>query len=119
MNIRPLGNNVVIKQEKVEEKSKMGIILTTNKEDQTLTGVVEAVGNSVEEIKIGDKVVFAPFSGKELGGRLLIESTDIMGIVEEDKKEDGNCVCTAACGAELGHNKKPKVSPITKEDLRK
>jgi Zn finger protein HypA/HybF involved in hydrogenase expression len=27
-----------------------------------------------------------------------------MGVIEETKKKKGNCVCTAACGAGLGHN---------------
>jgi chaperonin GroES len=109
MNIKPLFDNVIVEPKKEEEKSKTGIVLSTTNEEQTLTGKVLAVGKDVEnDIKVGDFVVYAPFSGKEIGGKLIIGSHDLMGIIEE-KKEEGNCVCTAACGAGLGHNKKTGI----------
>lgn len=85
MNIKPLTDNLIIKEKKIEEKSKTGIVLTTNNEEQTLTGEVIATGKDVEEIKKGDKVVYAPYSGKQIGGMLIISQSDIMGIVA--KKE--------------------------------
>jgi len=118
LKIRPLFDNVVVKKDEVEEKSATGIIITNSDENPALVGTVISVGKDVEdEIKPGDKIMYAPFSGRELGGFLLLAQHDIMGVVEEEyhsKSEqrrvktlkDGNCVCTAACGAGLGHNVK-------------
>ena len=83
MRIKPLGDNIIINPKKVEEKSKTGIVLTTNNEEQTLTGEVVEVGKDVEEIKKGNKVVYASYSGREIGGKLIISQNDIMGIIYE------------------------------------
>jgi len=107
IKIRPLFDNVIVKKDELEEKSKTGIIITNTDENPALVGTVISVGKEVEdEIKIGDKIMYAPFAGRELGGFLILAQHDIMGVVEEEKKEKGNCVCTAACGAGLGHNVK-------------
>jgi chaperonin GroES len=106
--IRPLFSNVIVKKDDSEEKSKTGIIIGSD-ENPALVGTVISVGKELtEEIKPGDKIMYAPFSGRELGGFLILAEHDIMGVVEEEKKEEGNCVCTAACGAGLGHNIKMK-----------
>ena len=110
IKIRPLFDNVVIKEDEVEEKSKTGIIITGSDNNPALVGTVISVGKEIdEEIKVGDRIMYAPFSGRELGGFLLLAQHDIMGVVIEEKKEEGNCVCTAACGAGLGHNIKKGV----------
>jgi chaperonin GroES len=83
MKIRPLGDNIIVKPKKEEETSATGIVLSTNNDEQTLTGEVLAVGKDANDIKVGDFVVYAPFSGKEIGGKLIIGSHDIMGIIEK------------------------------------
>lgn len=104
--IRPLFDNVIVKKDELEEKSKTGIIVGSD-DNPALVGTVISVGKDLtEEIKVGDKIMYAPFSGRELGGFLILAQHDIMGVIEEEKKEEGKCVCTAACGAGLGHNVK-------------
>lgn len=120
LQIRPLFDNVVVRKEEFEEKSKTGII--TGSDDQpALVGTVLTVGKDVEDqIKPGDKIMYAPFSGRELGGFLLLAQHDIMGVVIEEKKEEKpNCVCTAACGAGLGHNIKMKCAQCGTEGYPK
>lgn len=87
MKIRPLFDNVVIKQDELEEKSKSGIIISGSDNNPALVGTVISVGKEVEdEIKIGDKIMYAPFAGRELGGFLILGQHDIMGVVEEEKE---------------------------------
>ena len=81
--ITPLFDNVLVKKDEVEEKSKTGII-TGSDQQEMLVGIVVSVGNDIEEqIKAGVKVMYAPFSGREFGEFTLIAQHDIMGIIEQ------------------------------------
>ena len=87
--ITPLFDNVLVKKDEVEEKSKTGII-TGSDQQEMLVGIVVSVGKDIEEaIKVGDKVMYAPFSGREFGEFTLIAQHDLMGILEE--KDELKC----------------------------
>lgn len=89
IKIRPLFDNVVVKEDEVEEKSKTGIIITGSDNNPALIATVISVGKEVEdEIKVGDRIMYAPFSGRELGGFLILAQHDIMGVLEEDEYVD-------------------------------
>jgi len=113
IKIRPLFDNVVIKEDEVEEKTKTGIIVGQD-ENPALVGVVVAVGKDIEEqIKIGDRIMYAPFSGRELGGFLILPQHDIMGIVEEEG--DVNCnVCGKKVTKEEAESNKHLCSDLGK-----
>lgn len=84
IKIRPLFDNVIVEKDEVEEKTKTGIIVQNSDENPALVGKVISVGKDVEEeIKPGDKIMYAPFSGRELGGFLILAQHDIMGVVED------------------------------------
>lgn len=84
LKIRPLFDSVVVKKDEVEEKTKTGIIITNSDENPALVGTVISVGKEVEEeIQPGNRIMYAPFSGRELGGFLILAQHDIMGVVEE------------------------------------
>jgi chaperonin GroES len=86
LKIRPLFDNVVVRKDEMEEKSKTGIIITGSDDQPALVGTVLSVGKDVEDqIKPGDKIMYAPFSGRELGGFLLLAQHDIMGVVIEEE----------------------------------
>lgn len=81
--ITPLFDNVLVKKDEVEEKSKTGII-TGSDQQEMLVGIVVSVGKEIEEqIKVGVKVMYAPFSGREFGEFTLLAQHDLMGIIEE------------------------------------
>jgi len=71
MNIKPLGNRVLVKQLSSEEVTKSGIVLpdTADKEKKA-QGTIMAVGNgsAISELglKVGDRVVFGKYSGDEV-----------------------------------------------------
>ena len=84
-NIRPLFDNVVIRKDQIEETSKTGII-TGSSNQPALIGLVISVGKDVEEeIKPGDRIMYAPFSdtGKEFGDYVVIAQHDILGVIEK------------------------------------
>lgn len=63
MNIKPLGNRVLVKQLSTEEVTASGIVLPSSTErEKPNQGVVKAVGNgdliSKYGIKVGDTIVF-------------------------------------------------------------
>ena len=102
MEFKPLGMNVVIDYEQVdEEKTKGGIIMSNNARPQE--GIVVAVGpgprnprNGIRgemTVKVGDKVKFKAWAGKEvkIEGKeyFIMPELDIEGILldEEEKQK--------------------------------
>lgn len=96
MNVRPLGDRVIVKPVAKEEMTKAGIILpdTVDKE-RPEQGAVIAVGpgrllengsRAPMSVKIGDKIVFKKYSPDEVkvDGEeyLVISETDVMAVIE-------------------------------------
>ena len=97
IKFKPLSDNVLIDYEdkKDEEKTKGGIIMTSNERPQQ--GTVVAVGPGRKSyttgermpmvVKVGDEVKFAAFAGKEVKvdniEYFLMPETDIQGIIEK------------------------------------
>lgn len=93
MNVKPLGERVVIKMIEAEEKTKSGIVLTGTAKEKPQIAEVLAVGAGItadekkkDEIKVGDKVIFSKFAGTEVkidGEELIvIKLADILAVVE-------------------------------------
>lgn len=94
MNIRPLGDRVVIKKLEAEETTKSGIVLpgTAKEKPQMAEVVFVGPGGFVEgkevrmEVKVGDKVLFSKYSGNEVkfDGQeyTILKQDDILAIVE-------------------------------------
>lgn len=88
MNIRPIGERVVIKPMQKEEKTVSGIVLPDSAQEKPIEGEVVAVGPGrlndkgeyiPLEVKVGDSVVFAKFVGttvKQDGVDYLIVNGD-------------------------------------------
>ncbi len=91
MEIKPLGSRVLIEEITVEEVTKSGIVLAPSARKKTQTAYVKAVGNGTEKspitVSVGDKVIYALYSGTELeieGKKLrLVEMDDILAQVKE------------------------------------
>jgi chaperonin GroES len=95
MNFRPLGDRVVVKRVKEEEKTKGGIIIPDTAQEKPQEGEVIAVGPGARDedgeriamdLKVGDRVLFGKWSGTEVkidGEDLLImKESDVMGVLE-------------------------------------
>ncbi len=71
MKVRPLNDQVVLKQLEAEEKTKSGIILSSGSQEKPQMAEVIAVGPGtvedgkeiVMQVKVGDKVIFKQYGG--------------------------------------------------------
>ena len=91
---RPLGDRILIKRIKEEEKTKGGIIIPDTAKEKPQEGKVVAVGKGKYEdgklipieVKVGDKILFGKYSGSEVkleGEDLIImREDDILGILD-------------------------------------
>ena len=94
MNLKPLGDRVVIKQLEAEETTKSGIVLTSQSKEKPQEAVVMAVGPGgmidgkeiKMEVKVSDKVIYSKYAGTEvkIDGTeyIIVRQNDILAIVE-------------------------------------
>ena len=77
---KPLRDLVIIQIG--DKKSESGIIISEELEE---FGTVQAIGNKVKTVKIGDKVIYNKFAGTILEDkhRRILEEKDLFAIVEE------------------------------------
>jgi chaperonin GroES len=93
MNLRPLGDRVIIKVLETEEKTSSGIVLPDKAKEKPQEGEVKAVGpgrilddgsKAPMDVQVGNKVVFSKYAGTEikLDGEelLIIRHDDILGV---------------------------------------
>ena len=93
--IQPLGERVLLKVLDAEAKTKGGIVLPDTAKEKPQEGQVVAVGKgkvSEEgkvkplEVKAGDRVLFAKYSGTEVTTKdgeeyLIVKEEDILAVV--------------------------------------
>lgn len=94
MNIRPLGDRVVIKKLEAETTTKSGIVLTGTAKEQPQEAEVIAIGPGaiVEgkripmEVTVGNKVLYSKYAGTDVkvDGQeyIILKQDDILAIVE-------------------------------------
>jgi len=90
MNIKPLGERVLIKVKKKEEKTTHGLYLPESAQEEKKQGTVVAVGATKEgkelPLKAGDIILYGGYSSEEFefnGEKyLLIEFKDILATLE-------------------------------------
>jgi chaperonin GroES len=99
MQLRPLGDRVVLKPVEREEKTKSGIVLPDTAREKPQEGIVEAVGTGrildngqkvPMELTVGDKVLYAKYAGNEFKLEeieyLIISEKDVLAVVANGKK---------------------------------
>ncbi|MDR9754561.1 co-chaperone GroES [Pseudomonas sp. SZMC_28357] len=96
MKLRPLHDRVVVRRSEEEKKTAGGIVLPGSAAEKPNQGEVLAVGpgKALENgevrplsVKVGDKVVFGPYSGSntvKVDGEdlLVIGESEILAVVE-------------------------------------
>ncbi|MBU7008638.1 co-chaperone GroES [Phosphitispora fastidiosa] len=95
MNVKPLGDRILVKPLAAEEKTASGIVLPDTAKEKPQQGEVLAVGSGrllengqkVDlEVKVGDKVIYSKYAGNEIkiDGEecMIMNERDILAIVE-------------------------------------
>ncbi len=86
MNFQPLGNRVLVERMEETQTTASGIIIPDNAKEKPSQGKIVAVGSDVEEINVGDSVVFGKYSGNEIAldgtDYLIMDADDIFGIIK-------------------------------------
>ena len=96
MKLRPLHDRVVVRRSEEEKKTAGGIVLPGSAAEKANTGEVIAVGAGrllvsgevrALAVKVGDKVVFGPYSGSntvKVDGEdlLVIGESEILAVIE-------------------------------------
>ncbi len=94
MNLKPLGDRVIVKPMEAEEKTKGGIILPDTAKEKPIEGTIVAAGpgkvsddgKAIKmEVKVGDKVLYGKYSGTEVTVEgeeyLIMRESDIFAII--------------------------------------
>ena len=95
MNLKPLGNRVILEVINEEERVVGGIVLPETAKDKPNIGIVRAVGPGKYvsgklvpiDLKVGDKVVYKKFSGTEVeldeeGTFIIVRLSDVVAVYE-------------------------------------
>ncbi|MGB9696849.1 MAG: co-chaperone GroES [Ignavibacteria bacterium] len=94
MNIKPLGDRILVKPAPAEEKTASGIIIPDTAKEKPMQGEVIAVGKGriadngqliQPEVKVGDKVLYGKYSGTEVTidgvEYLIMRESDVYAII--------------------------------------
>jgi len=88
MNIKPLGDRVLIRRIEADDRTKSGILLTTQSKESTQLATVISVGVGAG-VDIGDTVVFGKYAGTQVkcdGEEYeLICQSDILAVVSSEE----------------------------------
>src|SRR5213593_3068229 len=95
LNLRPLGDRVVVKPLEREEVTKSGIVLPDTAREKPQEGEVLAVGpgrvldtgeRQKVELKKGDKVLYAKYAGTEFkleeDELLILSERDVLAVLQ-------------------------------------
>ena len=87
MTIIPLGERVLLKAEKSEEKTAGGIFIPQAAQEKTQIATVVAIGDSEEiKVKVGDKGLHDKYAGTEIKDSgedyLIVNAQDILAVIK-------------------------------------
>ena len=84
MKLRPMADNVLLKQSEAQETTSSGIILATTNNEKPAIYEVVSVGPGTKEVEmtvsVGDKVVV----GKFVGTDLTLDKVDYKFVKQDD-----------------------------------
>ena len=93
MNLKPLGDRVIIKQDDAEQTTASGLYIAQETKEKPSSGVVLAVGEGKVSdagerlpmpVAVGDRVVYGKFAGQEIENEgekvVILRADDIIAI---------------------------------------
>jgi chaperonin GroES len=93
MNIKPLGNRVILELTEIQQTTESGLIIPDSVKDEPTEGTVVALGDTVDQqgnpitysVKVGDRVMFPMYTGLKLTdypNHRMFNSSDLLGILK-------------------------------------
>ena len=95
MDIRPLGDRVLVRRLEVDEQIRGGIIIPDTAKEKPQQGEVVAVGNgrllesgerAAIDVQAGNRIVFGKYSGADIkvDGQeyMILREDEILGVLE-------------------------------------
>jgi chaperonin GroES len=96
VNLKPLGDRVVVEHVEQADKSAGGVFLPDTAKEKPQEGLVRAVGSGrtldngtklAMDVKVGDRIIYSKYSGSEvkIDGTeyLIISEKDVLAIVDK------------------------------------
>lgn len=93
MNLKPLGDRVIIKQDEAAEATASGLYIAHETKEKPSSGVVLAVGEGKVSdagerlpmpVAVGDRVIYGKFAGQEIENEgekvIILRAEDIIAI---------------------------------------
>lgn len=89
MNLKPLGDRVIIRADEAETTTASGLYLATESKEKPQTGTVLAVGDGKLDkdgntvpvpVKVGDRVIYGKYGGTEV----TVEGEDVLIMRADD-----------------------------------
>jgi chaperonin GroES len=78
--ITPLADNVVAQLEEASSKTASGLYLPESAAEKPKTAKIVAIGKSVKELKVGDRIVYKSYTGTDV----KVGAEDYIVVKEED-----------------------------------
>lgn len=91
MNLKPIGERIVVKMLEVEEKTASGIVLPSSAQEKPQVAEVVAISNELSEkddfnIEVGTKVIYSKYAGTDVklenDEYIIVKLEDVLAIVE-------------------------------------
>ena len=83
--LRPKRDYLIAVLDKEEEKTRGGLYIPDQGKEKRLTAVVRAIGPDVNNVKIGERIVFGKYNGDEFMGFIILKEEEVFASVEEDR----------------------------------
>ena len=89
MNLKPVGDRVIIKPDEAETTTASGLYIASEAKEKPTTGVVLAVGDGKLDkdgkhlpmpVEVGDKVIYGKFGGTEV----TVDGEDVLILRADD-----------------------------------
>jgi chaperonin GroES len=85
IKFRPLKDRVFVSYTEELEKTAGGLYIPDSAKEKPQSGKVEAVGDEVKQLKVGDKILFDRYSGSKINmdnkEYLIVKEEDVLGIL--------------------------------------
>ena len=88
MKIKPLGDRVLLKVSEGEQKTSGGIFIPQTAQEKTQEGVVLAIGDDKDaiKVKVKDRVMYDKYAGTTIKvdgeEQLIVKASDILAVIE-------------------------------------